>query len=281
MKTLILTMLCVLFALPAIAADKGKESAYDRMMRTGTIRCGYGINNPWIYQDLKTSEMKGLYVDIMEMVAAQIFIKLEWPEETGWGNIPTSLINGRVDATCGPLWIDPARARQVAFTRPLFFTPIYAYARTDDNRFSGLVRPEDLNDPSVRIVTLDGNVTDMLTKRYYAKATPVSLPQSSAWAEGYLSVTTGKGDVIFSDATGVAMFNANQDDKLKKIDLSEPVTVYGSALAVSIHEQELKEMLDATVSYLLNSGQIQILTDEFVRQYPGALISVPNPYAAP
>jgi len=277
MKKLFWTFLFVVISFPAFAADK--ESAYERVMKAQTIRCGYGSNKPWIYEDLEKGGMKGLYVDIMDEVAKQLSLKLDWPEETGWGNLPTSLMDGRVDVACSTMWIDPARARQVAYTRSIFYTPIYAYARADDKRFTG--KPEELDDPSVRIITQDSDITGALARRYYARAKHISLPQTAMWSDLYLSVTTGKADIAFAEPVSVQQFNENQTVKLKRVELPAPIVVYGNAYAVGIHEHELKEMLDATVSYLLDTGRIQALTDDFEKKYPGSIISVGKPYEAP
>src|SRR4051812_29807285 len=105
MKKICLTLIpaFLLFSLPAFAAPK--ESAYDRVMRTQTIRCGWGTNNPWIYQDLKTGQMRGVIADVMNEIAGKLNLKLEWPEETGWGNLPEALESGRVDVACSTMWL--------------------------------------------------------------------------------------------------------------------------------------------------------------------------------
>ncbi|MEK7801112.1 MAG: hypothetical protein AAB276_01545 [Pseudomonadota bacterium] len=42
-KLLIVSLLILAVVFPAYASDASKESVYDRVMRTGTIRCGYGL----------------------------------------------------------------------------------------------------------------------------------------------------------------------------------------------------------------------------------------------
>ncbi|MCB1556441.1 MAG: hypothetical protein KDJ15_03915, partial [Alphaproteobacteria bacterium] len=40
------------------------DSGYDRVMRTGTIRCGYIAFPPYLMQDLNTGEFSGLAYDL-------------------------------------------------------------------------------------------------------------------------------------------------------------------------------------------------------------------------
>lgn len=276
MKNLLLALMLLLFAMPAWAEDSPKESTYDRVMRTGAIRCGYGSSKPWIYQDIKAEKIIGLNVEIMEEVAKQLSLKLEWPEETGWANLPTALNTGRVDVACSLLWTDPERGKQVAFTRPIFYTAIHMYSRADDKRFTG--KTEEINNPNITISVQDGSIDARLQKMYFSKAKVLALPQSASGTEGMLNVATGKADITFSDAIAIKNFNDNNEAKLVKIPLARPVTVYGNSLAVGIHNLEFKEVLDTTVSYLLETGTIAEIVEKFSKEYPDAVLLPSRPY---
>lgn len=63
MKHDIWACVVLLMAFPAFAAEK--ESSYDRVMRTRTLRCGYGIFQPMIMKDPNTRKISGIFVDIM------------------------------------------------------------------------------------------------------------------------------------------------------------------------------------------------------------------------
>lgn len=59
MKKIILVFLLVIISLPAWAGDDG--SVYDRIMRTGTIRCGYGLWSVYLNKDPNTGKMGEIY----------------------------------------------------------------------------------------------------------------------------------------------------------------------------------------------------------------------------
>lgn len=273
-RNLLLTaLLLVCLTAPAFAAEK--TSAYDRIMKTQTLRCGYGTVKPYIWQDTD-GKLTGFYVELAEELARQVNLKLEWPEETGWAEIPTALYNGRVDLACSIMWNDPVRGRQMAFTRPLFYTPVYAWHAEGDARFSGNL--EDINDPAVRIAVQDGDFTIALAKRMFPKAQLVSVPAAAQWTDLFMNVVTGKADIMLTETTTVVNFNANNKKKLVRMKGDTPLLVYGNAFGVSIREPELFAMVDNAVRYMQQTGRTADLTADFRKEYPGAILLPKTPY---
>ena len=54
-------------AAPAWAGDD-KESAYERVIRTGIIRCGYFVWPPFLAIDPNTNKKSGIFFDIVEEI---------------------------------------------------------------------------------------------------------------------------------------------------------------------------------------------------------------------
>lgn len=267
MRIVFLAFAFLLVSFPAIAQ---KESVYDRVMRTQTIRCGWATASPWIFKDVKTGKMQGPYVELIEAVARELSLKLEWPEETGWANMTESLLTGRVDVACSMLWMDPARGRQVAYTRPLFYTSMHAYTRENETRFTG--NEEEINRPDVRIIVDEGDIGYKLAKRRFPKAKLVSLPATASVAEYFMNVTENKADIILIDSVSATEYSKSQNKKLKRISFAKPFVGYGTALAVGIHEAEMKEILDTAVAYLLTTGEIEEIVSGFRSKYPDAVV---------
>lgn len=76
----------VLFAQTARAAEGSVESVYDRVMRTGTIRCGYLAWKDFIDIDPNTGAMTGIIHDYMDALSRNLGLKLEWTAEVGRGD---------------------------------------------------------------------------------------------------------------------------------------------------------------------------------------------------
>src|ERR1700722_5764994 len=141
---LVVTWFAVHNLVPSSQSSK-QETAYERVTRTGTIRCGYVSWYPYFKKDLKTGEPSGMNYEIMSAVGRELNLKVEWAEEVGWGNLGEGLKTGRYDAVCTSVGPDAAKAKNFTLSRPMVYSQFYPYARVDDNRFDGHV--ERINQP--------------------------------------------------------------------------------------------------------------------------------------
>ena len=96
-----------------------KETAFERITRTNTLRCGYAIAPPWTMIDPNTKQLSGVNYDVTNAVAEKMGVKVDWVEETGWGVAEQGLMSSRYDMMCGNVCIDPKRARAATFSTPL------------------------------------------------------------------------------------------------------------------------------------------------------------------
>ena len=119
MRTLLIIVLATVLSITGTvfylhSQDKGeaggKETAYERVLRTGTIRCGYGVGAPYVEMDPNTKKMKGFAVDVATAIAKRLNLNIEWTEEAGWGGIVPALNDGRVDLGCSSLWMTASTA---------------------------------------------------------------------------------------------------------------------------------------------------------------------------
>lgn len=65
MKKLLLAIVLLFFSTLSVQAKDAHETAYDRIMRTGVIRCGYIPYAPGLTKDLKTGEFGGIFYDLI------------------------------------------------------------------------------------------------------------------------------------------------------------------------------------------------------------------------
>lgn len=274
MKNIFLTLL--LLSIPSLAIAES-DKAFNRVVSTNVINCGYGILKPWIDADPLTGKVQGLVVDIMEGIAKELSLKLNWAEETGWANLPESLRAGKVDVACSTMWRDPSRSKMLAFTRPVFYTAMHGYVRADDDRFKGKSLSE-IDNPQVSIVVQDGDFSYQLAKRSFPSAKIVSLPQLASEADKLTNVVTGKADIVFSENLMIEAFNENNEKKLKRIPFEQPLSIYANVIPVSIDELKLKEMLDSTIAYMHDTGKIEQITKEFRQKNPQSIILPKSDY---
>lgn len=259
---------------PALAAEK--ESAYDRVLKTQTIRCGYNYYEPVIWRDNETNELKGVYVEYMEALGKATGLKIEWASEIGWGDVPAALQNEKIDAMCAGTWADARRGVQIAFTKPVFYNTLEVYARIDDKRFDKDIN--SINDPTITISTVDGGVTADIAAQDFPKAKALALSTLGTDAEELLNVATGKADITFTNHGPALAFMKANPGKIKRVAPEDPVRVFGVTTSVNIREQELLTLLNTATDQLHNSGVINKILNKYEKNFPGAFVRVTRPY---
>ncbi|MFA5040206.1 MAG: transporter substrate-binding domain-containing protein [Bdellovibrionales bacterium] len=236
-----------------------KESAYDRVKRTSTLRCGYLIYPTFVERDLKTNAFSGMWVDVMEEIGRQLSLKIEWTEEVGTSNAFDGLKTNRYDIVVIPFNQTPGRARETEFTEPIMFMPYYAYVRADDTRFDNAY--EKINDPSVRYAYLEGELSQYLKADKFPNAQSVSLPSLTDMAQVFLSVAMGKADITSVEPSTIQPFLENNPGKLKRVP-GPSLMMLASGFDVAVGEDALRNMLNTTIRAMHRTGVIEKIVNK-------------------
>jgi len=282
-KTGILALIVALIALVFVIARPAghettpakQETVFDHVMKTHTIRCGYATWRPALYKDLQTGDIKGIAHDIMEEIGKKLDLKIEWPEETGWGTIVEGLHAHRYDMICTGMAESAGRARAVGFSKPFVYAPQYLVVRSDETR---LKHSADLNDQAFRIAVLDGEVFSLTAPIQFPKAKIYSMPQLTDFSLMVQEVVLGK-----ADSTGVGMsdyvhYNLSNPGKLKLLNKDEPLQVYPLVLGIPQNDVAMKTMIDAALDELINDGTVERITRGYVES-PDELLLPAKSYA--
>jgi polar amino acid transport system substrate-binding protein len=272
-KFFLLFCLFISVITPALAADK--ESAYDRVMRTGELHCGYYSWKPSFIKDPNTGEMSGIFHDYMEVVGKSLKLKIVWSEEVGLSDYPAALKSGRIDAMCSSLYVTPERARVTDFVTAAYYVPLHAYARAKDNRFDHFTA-EKFNDPKYSVVILEGGVTSIIQHQYLPDAKVFELPQLTNPAELFTSLAMGKGDFLLYDRFTFEDYNAHNPGKLKRVT-DKSIKVFPLAIAVDKNQDALREMLDTATTDVQLSGAMEKIVKKY-EAYPDSFMLPALPY---
>lgn len=280
-KISVLSLVIALIALGSVFFQKTQsqlqaktESVYERVLRTGTIRCGYGIWPQFVMKDPNTGAMSGVVVDYMNEVGAALGLKVEWPEEVGYGSFIEALQADRIDMMCG-VWPNADRSKQADFTHPVEYTAVVPFVRADDTRFDdGLGK---LDDPAFTIATIDGEMAFSVAKKDFPRAKIFSLPQMSDLGMMVSNVAEGKADIAITDLTIGLDFMHNNPGKIKVVHPENPVRIGAAALAVKKGQQDFLNMIDTTTDELLSSGAIEHILVKY-EKYPGSFYRVGKPF---
>src|ERR1017187_10069906 len=96
-KFILLVLFGLLLPGAAFASDQAKESAYDRVMRTGTLRSGYIAWPPYFSLDPNTKILSGVSKDISDSAARILGLKIEYIDVPNAGQVE-NFKSGKIDA---------------------------------------------------------------------------------------------------------------------------------------------------------------------------------------
>lgn len=264
----------LVFALSSTAfAD---EPVFDRIVKSKTVRCGYFTWPPYIAKDPNTGSLTGINYDIMNAIGKNLGLTVEWTSEIGVGDVVAALEANKVDAICATVWPNPPRAQNLTLTVPTFFSIAYAFVRADDNRFDGDFSKANTKD--VKVSVIDGDITQDLAKEKLPEATPVALPQTASGSELLLQLVTKKADIVMLDQGIVSDFLKTNPGTLRRVGGIPPVRIFGEHLSVRRGEYQLKNMLDESISQMVNDGVIEDLTRKYAAEYKAGFLAPVRSY---
>ncbi len=251
MKKLLLLVLLTLFSFSPLhaQAQEQKESAYDRIIRTGTIRCGYYPWPPYFEKDINTGELKGMFKEIYDDIFSFIDLKVEY-HEINLGFQVSDLNNNKFDTICGDAPASYASIKYVDYTTPSIYVPLYTYVKTEH---LSLYKDNPFNTEDITFAAIDGDLSQELALRLFPKAKLHSIPNISDPAQMLMDVVNSKADVVIADPLTVTRFLNGQPDTVKRTSFT-PVSVYPLSFSVKKNNMDLFNMLDMAQKMAHNAG---------------------------
>ncbi|HBM90856.1 MAG TPA: hypothetical protein DD400_03130 [Rhodospirillaceae bacterium] len=253
------------------------ETAFDRVMRTQTLRCSYIVWPPEFEVDPVSGKKGGIAYDVITEATKRLNLKIDWIEEVNFSTMSEGFKTDRYDALCFSLYRDSPRASWAEMTVPFYYSGQGAFVRQDDNRFSA-DNLAAINDPSVTIATIDGEMSAIIARRDFPKAKTISLPQNSSVAEALMNVTTKKADITFVNVNVAALFDRASPNLIKNLDVERPLVLFSHAMAFKKGEHSLKSMFDIVIEEMHNQGVIRNILKRY-QIAQGSFFQVAQPYA--
>lgn len=196
LSTAIAVALSFISAPPAFA-----QSALNDILANGVLKVGTtGDWNPMSVRDPATNSYKGFDVDVMEALAADLGVALEFVP-TDWKTLVNGVTAGAYHLT-GSASISPGRMKVAGFSESYVLVKIYPFTTKDKaSRFDGW---ESINQPGVKVATELGTTFEKQAKAWFpnAEITVVEAP-----ARGYQEVIAGRADVFVTSNIEGATLN--------------------------------------------------------------------------
>ncbi|MBX9693228.1 MAG: transporter substrate-binding domain-containing protein [Cyanobacteria bacterium] len=263
----------------SISKPTASPSVYQRVMSAGTIRCGYLIDRPGCLKDPNTKRLSGIGIETLKLVGRNLGLKVDFTEEVDWGTMVQGLEAGRYDLVATPVWPNASRARVVTFSKPLYFSPVFAYVKAG-SKLLKLTDLNDLNKPEYKIASIDGATPEVIAREDFPNASVVSLPQQNEISHMLLTVSSGKADVTFVEPAVAEAFIKSNPGTIERFPTVRPVRIFPDSWVIARGQTEFKEMIDTALEQLINSGTVAKLIKRY-EPSPDTLYRVAVPYESP
>jgi polar amino acid transport system substrate-binding protein len=257
------------------ATGTTQDRAYKRVLETKTLRVGYISYPPSFVKDANTGAYSGIMNDVLQEMAKRMDLKVNYTEETAWGTMIEAVNSGRVDLVCTGLWPNATRGKLVDFTQPVYFSPIKAYVKAGNASFDGNLSA--INAKSVKIATIDGEMTSIISKADFPNATTEAHPQTTDIAQMLLEVAGNKADVTFVESAVAAGFLQQSPGAVAEVKNVAPVRVFPNVMMLSKDEAKLLSALNTALDEVANTGGVDRIVGMYEKT-PGLFMRRQLPY---
>lgn len=228
--------------------------ALERLLDTRQIRCSYIDYAPFVMKDPNTGKLSGIFYDLTQKIGEIADLDMQWRTETTIGTFTEDLRLGKYDVFAGGLWPEAKQAKAVNYSLPAFYSVLGVYVRNDDRRFDG--HPDKLNDTTYRIATIDGEMSQIVQRSDFPKASVLSLPDTTDIAMLAESVKLGKADATIIEKAVANLYMQHNPGTLRNLTDSQPIRIFENTWAFAHGAPRLKAVLDTAVKELLFGGYV-------------------------
>jgi polar amino acid transport system substrate-binding protein len=232
-----------------------EDSILAKCRKEGVLRVGYAQTGPWFYKDAKTGELNGIYKDVVDTLAKEIQVKVEWKEVT-FANVTVALRRGDFDLFGSSLVYLVPRALVVDYIGPLYSKGTLLLCHKDNaDRFKTAA---DLNRPDVTFsVTSGASEESRIPLLFPAK--PKVITTTGQVSLGAEPVRAKRADVWISGDSDVILLAKRNESWAHVIDPGHPLDRRPNTFVVRYGDVEWKNFLDFYATFLTVNGEVERL----------------------
>jgi ABC-type amino acid transport substrate-binding protein len=252
-------------ARPAMAQllDSGidPKSVLAKVKKGGALRVGYAQTPLWFYKDAKSGDLRGVYKDLIDMLAQDLEMGVEW-HEVSFANATVGLRGGDFDLFGSSAVYTLPRALTATFIGPLWSKGSLAIIRKEDaGKYKTIA---DLNSPDVIFSVSAGASEEQRMPILFPKAKIAAVSGQQAMAAE--PVRTGRATVFVtgdSDAIVLAKRNASW---AAIVDADHPFDKRPNTWMIRNGDADWRNFLDFWATYVAVNGAVQRLFDKYMQE---------------
>ena len=259
-KVLVALLLAValVFSVAAVAGCKPKN-ALQAILKAKKIIVGTSADYPpFEFVDEATGNYTGFDVELMEMIAAEMGVTVEWKDMT-FDIVLNSLQSGQINAAIAAMSIDPERQEQALFSNPYWESPNAVLVKLG----STVTITDPLVDfPALLIGVQSGTIHEKYVKTELIDVGKMDAANLSSYPradQAILDLVAGRLDAVYMDAAAAQAFTVSHPVVIALVHKVES----GMGIAVMLGEQELVDKINEILTQLTEDGSIEALGVEY------------------
>ena len=250
-KFLIAGALAGLVAYAPVPTVRAADDLLQTIKSRGVIRTCSVDYAPWNIKNPASNQWEGVNVDIMNLAAGILKVKVEQVDAT-WGTVVPSVLTQKCDVAAAGLYVSGARAELVSFTRPIATDGISLFVAAG----SAARTVEDLDKPGTTVVVRSGAFEEGVARALFKQATVKALTADQAGIIT-LEIASGRADAGAGGYFGNLWFlKANPNVKVRLLS-DELLSRTSIAYAVPPREYFFRDWLNAMLLNLEENGKIK------------------------
>ena len=258
----------VTLAAGARASDKQllNNSLYEKMIKTGELDVGFVVYPPSFIVNPDGTKA-GIFKEIMDKVGANLEIKVNYVAEVNWDTMIQDVQSGKVDMIVTGIWPTTQRAKQVDFAKPIFYSVVKAYTFAGNVEYDN--NPNKINSEKTKIVTLDGEMSQIIATADFPKAKTITVTQLTGVPQLLLDVANRKADVTFIEPAIALEYMSKNPNTIKEIEGLKPMRVFPNAMMIPKNQEAFKSTLNLALDEIINNGFVDKIINKY-EKYPGS-----------
>ena len=250
---------------PALAQllDSGVDpkSVLAKAMKGAVLEVGYAQTPVWFFKDAKSGELRGVYKDLVDILARDLEMTVGWHEVT-FADATVGLRRGDFDLFGSSAVYTLPRALVSEYVGPLWSKGSLAIVRKEN---AGKYRTiADLNSPDVTFSVNAGASEEQRMPQLFPKAKVSAVSGQMALAAE--PVRNSRATVYVtgdSDAMVLAKRNA---DWAHIVDVEHPFDKRPNTWLIRRGDSSWKNFLDFWATYITVNGEVQRLFDKYMQE---------------
>lgn len=255
MKKFYTTFILLFFI--ALAIPVNGQKTLTKILKNGEIRIGLTGNQPPYNMKSKSGELMGFEVDLANILANSIGVKLT-TVEMPFSELLPALEAGKIDAVMSGMTVTSERSVKALFAGPYTVSGKSILAKS--SVLAKLKGTEEANNEAYKITCLKGSTSEDFVRKYMPKAQ--SIPVNN-YDEGIAMILNDQADAMVADyPICVITIMRNQGKDL--VTLEGPLNIEPIGIALPANDLHFHTLIENYLQAFNLAGALKVIDNKWL-----------------